>query len=170
MVALEHGRTARVLFRLANVVSFGKYTHREKAEPEMEARIDVARRLAYHTLFLREVAKSSPQIDVVWNLDEVKHSLMFIMDHATEADAKIAVAAAKIFLQTQDSETRRICLESLSRMTNPKAKSELLRLSQQKDLEQADRDLVISYLKTPRQPAEPITASNEKTNGTRVDQ
>jgi hypothetical protein len=170
MVALEHGRTARILFRLANVVSLGKYTHREKAEPEMEARIDVARRLAYHTLFLREVAKSSPQIDVVWNLDEVKHSLMFIMDHATEADAKIAVAAAKIFLQTQDSETRRICLESLSRMTNPKAKSELLRLSQQKDLEQADRDLVISYLKTPRQPTEPITASNEKTNGTRVDQ
>jgi len=170
MVALEHGRTEQILFRLANILSFGKYTHREKAEPGMEARIDVARRLAYHTRFLREVAKSSPQIDVVWNLDEVKRSLQFIVHHAADADAKIAAAAAKIFLRTQDGETRRFCLEGLSRMTNPKARSELLRLSQQKDLDQAGKDLVIFYLKTPRQPTEPIAASSEKSNGTRVDQ
>jgi len=136
----------------------------------MEARLDVARRLAYHTRFLREVAKSSPQIDVVWNLDEVKHSLQFIVDHATEADAKIATAAGNIFLRTQDGETRRFCLEGLSRMTNAKARSELLRLSQYKDLDPAGRDLVISYLKAPRQPTVPITAANEKTNSTRADQ
>ncbi len=170
MVALEHGRTEQILFRLANVLSFGKYTHREKAKPGMEARLDVARRLAYHTRFLREVAKSSPQIDVVWNLDEVKHSLQFIVDHATEADAKIATAAGNIFLRTQDGETRRFCLEGLSRMTNAKARSELLRLSQYKDLDPAGRDLVISYLKAPRQPTVPITAANEKTNSTRADQ
>ena len=64
MVALEHGRTEQVLFRLANILSFGKYTHREKANPKLEAELDVARRLAYHTRFLREVAKSSPQIDM----------------------------------------------------------------------------------------------------------
>src|SRR6266498_2423756 len=170
MVALEHGRTEQILFRLANVLSFGKYTHREKAEPGMEARLDVARRLGYHTRFLREVAKSSPQIDVVWNLDEVKHSLQFIVDHSTEADAKIATAAGNIFLRTQDGETRRFCLEGLSRMTNAKARSELLRLSQYKDLDPAGRDLVISYLKAPRQPTVPITAANEKTNSTRADQ
>jgi hypothetical protein len=136
----------------------------------MEGRIDVARRLSYHTRFLQEVAKLSPQIDVVWNMDDVKHSLLYIMDHAADADAKIAVAAAKIFLQTQDSETRRICLESLSRMTSAKAKGELLRLSQQKGLDQADRDLIISYLNNQRQPIEPIAASNEKTSGARVDQ
>jgi hypothetical protein len=55
-------------------------------------------------------------------------------------------------------------------MTNSKAKSELLRLSQQQDLDQAGRDLVISYLKTPHQPAEPMTVSSEKSNGGRVDQ
>jgi hypothetical protein len=170
MVVLEHGRTQQILFRLANILSFGKYTHREKAEPGMEARLDVARRLAYHTRFLREVAKSSPQIDVVWNLAEVKQSLQYIVDHATEADARIATAAAKIFLRTEDGETRRFCLEGLSRMTNTKARSELLRLSQHKDLDQAGKDLVISYLNAPRQPAAPITASNDKTNSTRADQ
>jgi len=170
MVALEHGRTERILFRVANIVSFGKYTHREKGEPGMEARLDVARRLDFHTRFLREVAKSSPQIDVVWNLEEVKHSLRFIMDHATEADAEIATAAANIFLRTQDAETRRFCLEGLSRMTHPKARLELLRLSQLKDLDQAGRDLAVSYLKSPRPSTEPIAASNEKPSSTRVDQ
>lgn len=170
MVPLEHGRAEQILFRVANVLSFGKYTHREKAEPGIEARIDVARRLAYHTRFLREVAKSSPQIDVVWNLDEVKHSLQFIVDHATNADAKTATAAATIFLRTQDGETRRFCLDGLSRMTNPRARGELLRLSQQKDLDQGGKDLIISYLKTPRQPTEPLAASSEKSNSTRVDQ
>jgi hypothetical protein len=170
VVALEHGRTEQILFRLANILSFGKYTHREKAEPGMEARIDVARRLAYHTRFLREVAKSSQQIDVVWDLNEVKGSLQFIVDHAADADGKLATAAAKIFLRTQDNETRRFCLAGLSRMTNPKARSELLRLSQQKDLDQSGKDLIISYLKTPRQPIERIAASDDKSTVTKVDQ
>ena len=164
MVKLEHGRTEQVLFRLANILSFGKYTHREKANPELEAKLDVARRFAYHTRFLREVAKSSLQIDVTWNLSEVKRSLQFFLDHAQEADAKSASVAAIIFLRTQDDETRRFCLESLTRMTHPKAKTELLRLSERKDLDQAGKDLLVSYLKTPRYPTEPIAVTSEKSN------
>lgn len=170
MVALAHGRTERTLFRVANVLSFGKYTHREKSELEMTARLDEARRLIYHTRFLEEVAKGSPQIDVTWDLDEVKRSLQFIATHAASADSASAVAAAKIFVRTQDTDTRRFCLESLSRMTNPKAKSELLRLSQRKDLDQAGQDLLVFFLKSPPHPTEPIVASGEKTNGGRVDQ
>src|SRR6185295_2860665 len=112
MVKLEHGRTQQTLFHLANILSFGKYTHREKASPELDSRLDLARRLDYHTRFLREVANSSPQIDVTWDLSEVKRSLQFLVDHAGEADAKSASAAATIFLRTQDDETRRFCLES----------------------------------------------------------
>ena len=170
MVKLEHGRAQQTLFRLANILSFGKYTHREKANPDLDARLDVARRFSYHTRFLREVAKSSPQIDVTWNLAEVKHSLQFIVDHASEADSASASAAAIIFLRTQDDETRRFCLESLTRMTNPKAKAELQRLSQRTDLDQAGKDLLTSYLKAPRRPTEPIAVSSEKSSGTRVDQ
>ena len=111
------------------------------------------------------------QIDVTWDLVEVKRSLQFIVDHAHEADAKSASVAATIFLRTQDDETRRSCLESLTRMTNPQAKTELLRLSERADLDQAGKALLISYLQTPRQPTGPIAVSIEKSNGSaRVDQ
>jgi len=172
MTKLAHGGAQQTLFRLANILSFGKYTHREKANPELESKLDLARRFAYHTQFLRQVANSSHQVDVTWDLSEVKRSLEFIVDHASEADSKSAGAAATIFLRTQDDETRRFCLESLTHMTNPKAKTELLRLSQKNDLDQAGRDLLLSYQKAPHQPTGPIAVSGEKsTSGsTRVDQ
>lgn len=168
---LAHGGAQQTLFRLANILSFGKYTHREKPNPELESKLDLARRFAYHTHFLRQVANSGPQIDVTWDLSEVKRSLQFIFDHASEADSRSASATATIFLRTQDDETRRFCLESLTHMTNPKAKTELLRLSQNKDLDQAGRDLLLSYQKAPRLPIGPIAVSGEKsTSSTRVEQ
>lgn len=172
MTKLAHGGAQQILFRLANILSFGKYTHRENANPELESKLDLARRFAYHTYFLRQVANSGPQIDVTWDLAEVRRSLQFIVEHAPEADSKSASAAATIFVRTQDDETRRFCLESLTHMTIPKAKTELLRLSQKKDLDQAGRELLLSYQKAPRQPNGPIAVSGEKstTSGNRVDQ
>ena len=83
-------------------------------------------------------------------------------------------AAATIFLRTQDYETRHEYLETLSRMTESKAKAELLRLSQRKDLDQAGKDLLISYLTmptpVPSQPIGPLAVSNEKPRNGRVDQ
>jgi hypothetical protein len=172
MTKLAHGGAQQILFRLANILSFGKYAHRENANPELESKLDLARRFAYHTYFLRQVANSGPQIDVTWDLAEVRRSLQFIVEHAPEADSKSASAAATIFVRTQDDETRRFCLESLTHMTIPKAKTELLRLSQKKDLDQAGRDLLLSYQKAPRQPNGPVAVSGEKstTSGNRVDQ
>jgi hypothetical protein len=47
----------------------------------------------------------------------------------------------------------------------------LLRLSQRKDIDQAGKDFVISYLKMPHQPTQPIAvSSSEKAGSTRVDQ
>lgn len=169
LVPLSHGRTQRIVFRLANILSFGKYTHREEDTPQLEERLDVARRLTYHTYFLQEVAKSSPQIDVKWDLNEVKRSLQFIKDHATEAYSKTATAAGEIFVRTHDEEARRFCLESLSRMTSTKAKNELLRISQLEDLDARERDLVISYLKGPKSP-EPMSAAGPTSTNGRVDQ
>jgi hypothetical protein len=172
LVPLEHGRTQQVLFRLANILSFGKYTHRESATPEMEARIDIARRLAYHTRFLQEVAKSSPQVEVVWNMEEIKRSLLFIADHGREADSKSISAAAKIFVRTEDPETRRICVESLSRIENPRARNELIRISQTKELEQSWKDLITTYLNNPNR-GKPIATSDSRTGAagaTRSDQ
>lgn len=169
MVPLEHGRTAQVLLRLANILSFGKYTHREKATPEMEARLDVTRRLSYHTRLLRKISKSTPQIEVAWNLDEVKRSLQFLAEHAAKADSGAASAAAKIFMLTEDSDTRRACLDGLSRMNTRRAKNELLRLSEDKRLDPAWKAIVVSYLNKPVT-EDPLVSSANKTGANRVEQ
>jgi hypothetical protein len=168
-VSLEHGKTERVLFRLGNILSFGKYTHREKAAPEIDARLDVARRLAYHTRFLREVAQSSPQVEVVWNLNDIRHSLQFIAEHGSRADSKAISATAKIFQHTADNETRHLCLASLARMDNPKARNELARLGQTPSLAQDWKDLIAGYLANPRR-IEPLANSASTRNPNTTEQ
>jgi hypothetical protein len=146
MVPLKHGKADQVLFRLANILSFGAYTHREPSTPEMENRLDVARRIAYHTRFLRQVARSSARIEVVWNLDEVRRSLEFIAEHGGEAGSSAISASAAIFLKTNDDETRRVCLDSLVRINSRNAKDELLRLAKDTRAEPAWKERVLSYL------------------------
>ena len=46
--------------RLANVLTLGRYTHREKLTPELRQQLDKERQLAYHIRFLRQVARSTP--------------------------------------------------------------------------------------------------------------
>jgi hypothetical protein len=169
MVPLGHGKTKQILFRLANILSFGKYTHREAPSPEMETRLDIARRLSYHTRFLQIVSRSSGQTDVAWNLDEVKHSLQFIAQYGSQASSGAVSAAARIFMRTTDMETRRQCLETLSRITNPKARNELLRISANEELELSWKDLIGSYL-SETQRGEPLSAAGGKTTQTRSGQ
>ncbi|HEY6119352.1 MAG TPA: hypothetical protein VIV66_05295 [Pyrinomonadaceae bacterium] len=170
MVPLEHGRAAQMFFHVANILSFGKYIHREDPTPDIQARLDVSRRLGYHTKFLRQVADSKFQIDVVWNLDDVKLSLAYVAEHGGEAGSQAIVAAGRIFAQTQDEETKRACLESLSRIATPEAKNELLRISRNKDLDPAWRDTISSYItqNTPSQP--PAATLSGKQGAGRSDQ
>lgn len=135
MVPLKHGRTARIFFTLGNVFSFGRYVHRENPTPELDARMEVSRRVTYHTRFLREVAKSSPQTDVAWDITSVRKSLQFFADQRTAASNGAAKAAGAIFEKTTDEETRRLSLEALSKMNNKAARKELLRLFQLQPLQ-----------------------------------
>src|ERR1044071_3703450 len=75
MMPLEHGSKARLAFRVANVLTFGKYVHREEPADDMENRLDIARRLQYQTRFLQQVAKSTAEIDITWNLEDGRNSL-----------------------------------------------------------------------------------------------
>jgi hypothetical protein len=170
LVPLEHGRSQRVLFKLANILTFGKYVHREAAAPDIEARLDVARRLAYHTKFLRIVAKSSPQIEVKWDLHEVRRSLLFIGQHGAEAESQAISSTVKIFSQTTDVDTRRACIDSLSRITKPKARLELIRLSQTAGIEPALKELITEYLTNPDRRLDPLTSSIENKGNTTVQQ
>ena len=147
MMPLEHGRNARIALRTLNVLTFGKYVHREEPGKDMEQRLDIARRLQYHTNFLQQIAKSSAEVEITSNLNDVLKSLHFIADHGDEASATAAIATAKIFARTKDDETRRACLDSLSRIGNPKAKNELLRISQNPAVDQTLRDIAADYLR-----------------------
>jgi len=144
---LEHGRTARLAFGALNILTFGKYVHREELTDEMEDRLDIARRLQYHTRFLQQVAKSTAEVDITWNLEDVRKSLHFIAEHGSEAGANTAAVTAKIFARTRDDGIRRACLDSLSRIPSAKAKNELLRISQNNEIDKALRDLASEYLR-----------------------
>src|SRR5215471_6762065 len=108
MVPLEHGKSARVFFDVANVLTLGRYVHREKATPELEARMEISRRLVYHTQLLSDVVKSSATTDIAWDMAKVTRSLQFIATEGTNAPAGAPKAAAAIFERTADSETRRL--------------------------------------------------------------
>ncbi len=159
MMPLEHGSKAQLAFRVLNVLSFGKYVHREELTDDMENELDISRRLQYHTNFLQQIAKSTAEIDITWNLDDVRRSLRFIADHGPEAGGSTAAVTAKIFSRTQDEQTRRSCLDSLSRIHNPKAKTELLRISQNDAVDKAWRDLASEYLRNYPQKPQPIAVT-----------
>ncbi len=146
-VPLMHGRAEQILFRVANVLSFDLYTHREKTDAALDARLDMRRRIAFHERFLREVSRSSPQIEVVWNIEDVRRSLLFIAEHGATAGKKTAQATALIFAQTKDAETRHLCINGLYRINNETAKKELLRLYQDGSIEAVWRTLSAEYLR-----------------------
>ena len=159
MMPLEHGPKARLALRAMNVLTFGKYVHREELTDDMESRLDIARRLQYHTSFLQQVAKSSAEVDITWNLEDVRRSLLFIAEHGSEAGAHAAAAAANIFARTRDDQTRRACLDSLSRINNSKANNELLRISQNNDIDKTLRDLASEYLRGKNPRIQPVAAT-----------
>jgi hypothetical protein len=128
MVPFEHGRSARIFLGIANVLTFGRYVHRETATPELEQRLETSRRLAYHTQFLNEVARSSATTDVAWDMAKVTHSLQFLAYEGSEALTSAAKAAATIFQKTNDPEARRLCLEALSKINSKTARAELLNI------------------------------------------
>lgn len=159
MMPLEHGRNARIALRALNVLTFGKYVHREEKTIDMEDRLDIARRLQYHTKFLQQIAKSTTEVEITSNMNDVLRSLHFIAQHGSEAGAGAASATAKIFARTKDDETRRACLDSLSRIGNPKAKNELLRISQNPSVDQTLRDIAAEYLRGVTPPVQPIAVT-----------
>src|ERR1051326_4085737 len=109
MMPLKHGKTGRFFFNLAGVLSFGRYVHREEATPEMYARLEVARRLEYHANFLKQVAKSSPQAEVAWDIATVKQSLQFLLADGSGASGSAAKAVAALFERTEDAEAKQLC-------------------------------------------------------------
>ena len=147
MVSLKHGKRDQALFRIGNLLSFGLYQHREEATPELQGKLEIARRLDFHQRFLREVARSSPVVEVVWDVDEVRHSLQFIADHGALASRDTARAMSNIFVGTEDESVRRLCLAGLYRINNETAKKSMLALYQNPDVTSTWREVIAKYLR-----------------------
>ena len=143
MMPFEHGRSARIFFNAANVLTFGRYVHRETLTPELQQRLEKSRRLAYHAQFLNDVAKSSATTDIAWDMAKVTRSLQFLAAEGSEAPGSAAKAAAAIFQKTNDPQARRLCLEALSKINNKTARAELLKIYERELQSELRTDIAI---------------------------
>ena len=116
------------LLQLASIITLDRYPHREKLTPELLPLIDKERQLAYHTDFLRQVAKSTPVIEVAWKIEAILPSLRFIAENGSIENKDAAKVVGSIFRQTQDSLARDLCLSALKRIGNEVAHQEMLRI------------------------------------------
>ena len=111
--------------------------------------LDRARRLTYHTRFLREVAKSSQRTEVVWSMEKVFPSLRFIAEYGSEKDNEAAKAVGSIFGRTQDILARELCLSALRRIGSKVARREMLRIYNDSTIPAEWRTICAEYLGMP---------------------
>jgi hypothetical protein len=104
LTAYAHGLPARAGLHLASWSTFGLYKHRERDNETLEARLDEERRVARQLRFLDDVARSSPQPEVVWSLDELKRAVDQVP--ANRIPARSEKLVERIRQQTRDAATR----------------------------------------------------------------
>jgi hypothetical protein len=93
------------------VATLGIYSHREKDSETLVASLDQDRRRTQQIRFLETVAKSGPQAEIVWNMEEVRRAIDEIS--AGPLPARSAQLVERIMQQTQDEETRASCQRAL---------------------------------------------------------
>jgi hypothetical protein len=159
---LKHGVTARAFLRTATIASLGLYRHREP-EPAgtQEERLDVARRLAFHERFLKEVLSSTPVVEVTSNIDDVRQSIRYLLEHADVTDESIARLATRLFTRTGDASTRRLALDCLARIETDSARRSLVAIARDPRESDAWRAAARRYLFLPE--AADVTAEGKST-------
>ena len=140
-----HGSVEKAFLQVANILSFGLYTHRERADPELQALLEVQRRKDHYIHFLREVTQSSPRPEVNWDVEIMRLSLLYLSENGPARDEVIRLSA-HVFGLTRDDSIRELCLRSLSGIRNQKARKELLRLASDPTVEARWRRRSAEYL------------------------
>ena len=158
MVRLKHGRKEAAWFSIANVVSFGLYTHREKETPELLAQLDVRRRLDFHERVLNEVAYYSADPEIDSNVAELKQALMYVSQHGSAARDKTARALARIFTISTDEDVKTLSLAGLYRVNNSTAKKELLAIHNDSKVADPWRNICANYLRLALQERQRISS------------
>jgi hypothetical protein len=109
MSAYRHSLTARASMKVGTYASLGAYSHHE-SEPD-PGKLAEQRRIAHQTQFLAAVARSTPQTEIVWNMDDIRHALDQLS--ATRIPARSVPIVQRILRQTNDEETRALCQRAL---------------------------------------------------------
>jgi hypothetical protein len=164
LVKVDHGRAAQTFFKLANTISFGLYTHREQTATTTAqlAALDTERGLEHHRKFLREVAKTSAQVEVEWNVADVRRSLEFLAAHGERADGATSSAVARIFARTSDEDVRKLCLNCLYHINNETAKNSLVRIYRDESVDSRWRALSADYLRAAARDQKRISPNDAK--------
>lgn len=136
----------RVLSSFAEYATLGLYQPQASWNDAARSRLNLARQLDFHIRFLRQAAES-PQIEIAYDINQVRESLRFIKQNGERANRQTAVAVARIFARTEDRETQRLCLDSLYRIDNTTAKTALLRINRSANTKAAWRDVSREYLR-----------------------
>jgi hypothetical protein len=148
-VPLMHGPSTRVFFDLATVSTLGIYHHRQQVTDGTLALVERKRRIEADQRFLTKVVNSGPQIDVAWNMEEVAArvaDLNQLRPVGRELEPKTSALIARVFNQTSDDSTRRLCLAFLSRMNSGDSRRELERISANTAVPSTLRGISEAYL------------------------
>jgi hypothetical protein len=146
---LNESGKSHVFYQIANVASFGSYTHRAKPSPETIARLSLARSTNYYSRFLEDTLKASPRVEVTADITKVKEAVTYLLQHADAVDPRITRTTSQLFLQTDDRELKQLCLEGLSKMNSKNAEAELQRIYKDKGTDDEWKMVVSSYLRLP---------------------
>lgn len=109
--AYVHRPAARAGLHLATWFSLGIYSHKERPEVDLASVLDRERRTGRELRFLETVADSSPQTEIVWDMDEVRRALDQLS--ASGMPERATQVIARIMRQTSDAETRELCQRAL---------------------------------------------------------
>jgi hypothetical protein len=143
----KRGKASEVFSKLGNLLTLGLYTRRAEMTPDFNVRLDKERRMAYYRRFLRVAVRTTPQVEVTYNMEDVRRALEFVAENGELADGKTAQAVSRIFAQTKDDGARDLALRCLYRIDNETAKSELLRIYRDRQTEARWRERSAEYLR-----------------------
>ncbi len=143
-----HSRFTRFLFGSATAVTFGQYHHRDVPGYSLLSQLDIHRRAASQSSFLRALVAGGVRPEVAWAPALVTRSIAQLADPRMAALEKdIPTLVERLFVQSQDDSIRRQCLKTLHGIDTVNARDILARVANNKQIEGAWRDLAVQYLR-----------------------
>jgi hypothetical protein len=105
LTADRHSVQARIGLKLAHIVTLGGFTHKEAPDQKTLAFVlDRYRREQHQEQFLDTVARSTPQVEVVWNPDRIERAMNDLK--STGIMPKNPQVLQRILIKTRDEEAK----------------------------------------------------------------